>query len=225
VQGRNAPCQRVLRPWQDLLRTEGGRGEDTGWAPATPRAGRSSSPRTTRRSLWHSRVTRPARQQARCGAGKARALPRHPAALTRPARAAGGGGGGRWPGTGNTSSKTQKEQFLPFEEATRVACRLRLVGQKEPQLWCRSGAAPPTARAGGWGGSTGSTTQAQSRPRLAIGLHPSARLRAAQARRARARVSGGGAAVGATSARFFLWLDLFARFYSTLFLYISCSTV
>ena len=51
-------------------------------------------------------------------------------------------GWGHWLGTGNQSSQAKKEQFLPFDEALRVARQLRLVSQKEWKLWCRSGARP-----------------------------------------------------------------------------------
>ena len=56
----------------------------------------------------------------------------------------GGGwqGWGHWLGTGNQSSKAKREQFLPVDEALRVARSLRLVSQKEWLLWCRSGARP-----------------------------------------------------------------------------------
>jgi len=51
-------------------------------------------------------------------------------------------GWGHWLGTGNQSSKAKKGQFLPFDQALRVARSLQLVSQKEWQLWCRSGARP-----------------------------------------------------------------------------------
>ena len=51
-------------------------------------------------------------------------------------------GWGHWLGTGNQSSKTKKEQFLPFDEALRAARQLRLVSGKEWRLWCKSGARP-----------------------------------------------------------------------------------
>ena len=51
-------------------------------------------------------------------------------------------GWGHWLGTGNVSSKVKKEQFLPFDEALRVARCLRLNSQQEWKLWCRSGARP-----------------------------------------------------------------------------------
>ena len=56
----------------------------------------------------------------------------------------GGGwqGWGHWLGTGTKSSKAKKAQFLPFDQALRVARHLRLVSQKEWRLWCRSGARP-----------------------------------------------------------------------------------
>ena len=49
-------------------------------------------------------------------------------------------GWGHWLGTGN--QKHQKKSFLPFDEVLRVARSLRLVSQKEWELWCRSGARP-----------------------------------------------------------------------------------
>jgi len=49
-------------------------------------------------------------------------------------------GWGRWLGTGNQND--QKQSFLPFDEALRVARSLRLAGHKEWKLWCRSGARP-----------------------------------------------------------------------------------
>ena len=66
-------------------------------------------------------------------------VPSHPNATYK-----GGGwqGWGHWLGTGNQSSKAKKARFLPFDEALRVARQLRLVSQKEWQLWCRSGARP-----------------------------------------------------------------------------------
>ena len=51
-------------------------------------------------------------------------------------------GWGHWLGTGNQSSQAKKAQFLPFDEALRVARQLRLVSSTEWQLWCRSGARP-----------------------------------------------------------------------------------
>ena len=51
-------------------------------------------------------------------------------------------GWGHWLGTGNQSSKSKKEQFLPFDAALRVARQLRLVSHKEWLLWCRSGSRP-----------------------------------------------------------------------------------
>ena len=49
-------------------------------------------------------------------------------------------GWGHWLGTGNQLH--QKKNFLPFDEALRAARQLRLVSQKEWQLWCRTGARP-----------------------------------------------------------------------------------
>ena len=51
-------------------------------------------------------------------------------------------GWGHWLGTGKQSSKAKKEQFLPHDEALRVARSLRLVNEKEWRLWCNSGARP-----------------------------------------------------------------------------------
>jgi len=51
-------------------------------------------------------------------------------------------GWGHWLGTGNQSSKAKRQQFLPFDQALRVARHLRLVSHKEWLLWCRSGARP-----------------------------------------------------------------------------------
>ena len=51
-------------------------------------------------------------------------------------------GWGHWLGTSNQSNKSKKEQFLPFDEALRVARQLRLVSQKEWKAWCRSGVRP-----------------------------------------------------------------------------------
>ena len=45
-----------------------------------------------------------------------------------------------WLGTGTKAAKAK--QFLPFDEALRVARALRLVGRKEWRLWCNSGARP-----------------------------------------------------------------------------------
>ena len=53
---------------------------------------------------------------------------------------AGWQGWGHWLGTGN--QKHQKKNFLPFEEALRVARALRLVSASEWRAWCRSGARP-----------------------------------------------------------------------------------
>ena len=51
-------------------------------------------------------------------------------------------GWGHWLGTGSQSNTAKNEQFLPFDEALRVARHLRLVSQKEWRLWCRTGARP-----------------------------------------------------------------------------------
>ena len=48
---------------------------------------------------------------------------------------------GHWLGTGNTQLGVTKD-FLPFDEALRVARCLRLNSQQEWTLWCRSGARP-----------------------------------------------------------------------------------
>ena len=54
----------------------------------------------------------------------------------------GGGwqGWGHWLGTGN--QQNQKKNFLPFDEALRVARCLRLNSSTEWKAWCRSGARP-----------------------------------------------------------------------------------
>ena len=49
-------------------------------------------------------------------------------------------GWGHWLDTGNIRKGT--EQFLPFDEARRVARQLRLVSENEWRLWCRTGARP-----------------------------------------------------------------------------------
>ena len=56
----------------------------------------------------------------------------------------GGGwqGWGHWLGTGTLSNQAKHEQFLPFDQALRVARSLRLVSRAEWQAWCRSGARP-----------------------------------------------------------------------------------
>ena len=51
-------------------------------------------------------------------------------------------GWGHWLGTGNQSAKAKNAQFLPFDEALRVARCLRLNSQQEWYAWCRSGARP-----------------------------------------------------------------------------------
>ena len=51
-------------------------------------------------------------------------------------------GWGHWLGTGGQSSKAKTEQFLPFDQALRVARSLRLVSSTEWLAWCRSGARP-----------------------------------------------------------------------------------
>ena len=69
-------------------------------------------------------------------------------------------GHGHWLGNGNQSSQAKGEQFLPFDEALRLARALRLVSSTEWQLWCRSGARPANVPANphqvyvhdGWGG-------------------------------------------------------------------------
>ena len=47
-----------------------------------------------------------------------------------------------WLGTGTQSNKAKPEQFLPFDQALRVARQLRLVGETECRSWCRGGARP-----------------------------------------------------------------------------------
>jgi len=67
-------------------------------------------------------------------------------------------GWGHWLGTGNVQNGDQ--QFLPFNEALRVARCLRLNSAEEWRLWCRSGARPAnvpadpskTYKRGGWRG-------------------------------------------------------------------------
>ena len=53
---------------------------------------------------------------------------------------AGWQGWGHWLGTGNQND--QKKEFLPFDNALRVARSLRLISRKEWQAWCRSGSRP-----------------------------------------------------------------------------------
>ena len=78
--------------------------------------------------------------QAWCKEG--RRPPNVPAAPNRVYKDGGWQGWGHWLGTGNQSSKAKKEQFLPFDEARRVARALRVVSQEEWYAWCRSGARP-----------------------------------------------------------------------------------
>ena len=68
--------------------------------------------------------------------------PNVPSTPNRTYKDGGWQGWGHWLGTGNQSSKAKKEQFLPFDEALRVARQLRLVSQKEWLAWCRSGSRP-----------------------------------------------------------------------------------
>ena len=51
-------------------------------------------------------------------------------------------GWGHWLGTGNQPSKDKKVQFLPFDEALRVARSLRLNTSSEWKAWCRTGVRP-----------------------------------------------------------------------------------
>ena len=51
-------------------------------------------------------------------------------------------GWGHWLGTGNQSSKAKKAQFLPFDEALRVARALQLASHAEWLAWCKSGVRP-----------------------------------------------------------------------------------
>ena len=68
-----------------------------------------------------------------------RNVPSHPSTVYKDG---GWPGWGHWLGTGNQSSKTQKEQFLPFDECLRVARGLRLVNKREWLAWRRSGSRP-----------------------------------------------------------------------------------
>ena len=65
-------------------------------------------------------------------------VPTHP---DRTYKDGGWQGWGHWLGTGNAAGRTKKN-FLPFNEALRVARSLRLVSSKEWRVWCRSGARP-----------------------------------------------------------------------------------
>ena len=66
-------------------------------------------------------------------------VPSHP---HRTYKGGGWQGYGHWLGTGNQSNKVKREQFLPFDQAMKVARHLRLVSKIEWELWCRSGARP-----------------------------------------------------------------------------------
>jgi len=66
-------------------------------------------------------------------------VPSHPDATYKDG---GWQGWGHWLGTGTQSSKAKRAQFLPFDEALRVARCLRLNCEKEWRLWCKSGARP-----------------------------------------------------------------------------------
>ena len=68
--------------------------------------------------------------------------PNVPSTPDRAYKGGGWQGWGHWLGTGNQSSQAKKAQFLPFDQALRVARQLRLVSEKEWRLWCRSGARP-----------------------------------------------------------------------------------
>ena len=66
--------------------------------------------------------------------------PNMPSAPDQTYRDAGWQGWGHWLGTGN--QQNQNKNFLPFDEALRVAWSLRLVSSKEWRAWCRTGARP-----------------------------------------------------------------------------------
>ena len=66
--------------------------------------------------------------------------PNVPANPDRTYKDGGWQGWGHWLGTGNQHN--QSKEFLPFDEALRVARALQLVSHKEWRLWCRSGARP-----------------------------------------------------------------------------------
>ena len=98
-------------------------------------------------------------------------------------------GWGHWLGTGNTSGG-QAKGFLPFDEALRAARQLRLVSQKEWNLWCRTGARPVnmptrpdrTYMHDGWMGWVHWLYHANLGPAPAPAAAPTARKRAAPGR-------------------------------------------
>ena len=111
-------------------------------------------------------------------------------------------GWGHWLGTGKQSSKAKKEQFLPFDEALRVARHLRLVSQAEWKLWCRSGARPGNVPAApdqvyvrdgwaGWGHFLRQATADAATP-TPTAARPAAKRAAAAGGAGGARGTGGG---------------------------------
>ena len=100
-------------------------------------------------------------------------------------------GWGHWLGTGK-SRGGQAKGFLPFAEALRAARQLRLVSQKEWQLWCRTGARPANMPAApdkvyvhdGWMGWVHWLCHANLGPPTTPALAPTARKRAAPGRTA-----------------------------------------
>ena len=125
-------------------------------------------------------------------------VPSHPNAVYKDG---GWQGWGHWLGTGNQSTKTKKAQFLPFDEALRVARTLRLVNRKEWLLWCKSGARPANVPAApnktyvhdGWFGWEHWLYHADLDPELAPA--------AAAARPARKRAAPGRAGVASGNNR------------------------
>ena len=82
--------------------------------------------------------------------------PNVPSAPDKTYKDGGWQGWGQWLGTGNQATK----DFLPFNEALRVARSLNLANQFEWQQWCKEGMRPPnvpsapdaTYKGGGWQG-------------------------------------------------------------------------
>ena len=113
-----------------------------------------------------------------------------PSAPNRIYKDAGWRGWGHWLGTGNT--KGNKKNFLPFDEALRAARQLRLVGEKEWKLWCRTGARPANMPAApdkayvhdGWVGWVHWLCHANLEPAPAPADAPAAQKRAAPSRTA-----------------------------------------
>ena len=98
--------------------------------------------------------------------------PNVPSTPARTYKDGGWQGWGHWLGTGNRTG-TSKE-FLPFEEALRVARCLRLNSEKEWRLWCKSGARPANVPANpqrvyvhdgwmGWGHWLGTGNQSSTK--------------------------------------------------------------